>query len=65
MTGFNERVVNPGMKPFKGYWIVVNDSGMSNTSVKDMILEIFKNEASANPSRELKPHGCPRAIATR
>ncbi len=27
MTGFNERVVNPGLKPLKGYWIVVNDSG--------------------------------------
>ncbi len=27
MTGFNERVVNPTFKPFKGYWIVVNDSG--------------------------------------
>jgi len=27
MTGFNERVVNPSFKPFKGYWMVVNDSG--------------------------------------
>jgi subtilisin-like proprotein convertase family protein len=27
MTGFNERVVNPGLKPLKGYWMVVNDSG--------------------------------------
>lgn len=26
MTGFNERVVNPTFKPFKGYWIVANDS---------------------------------------
>jgi hypothetical protein len=25
MTGFNERVVNPTFKPFKGYWLVVND----------------------------------------
>ena len=27
MTGFNTRVVNPGLKPLKGYWIAVNDSG--------------------------------------
>ena len=27
MTGFNMRVVNPSLKPLKGYWITVNDSG--------------------------------------
>jgi hypothetical protein len=27
MTGFNTRVVNPGLKPLKGYWMVINDSG--------------------------------------
>jgi hypothetical protein len=27
MTGFNVRVVNPSLKPLKGYWMVVNDSG--------------------------------------
>ncbi len=27
MTGFNMRVVNPGGKPLKGYWTVVDDSG--------------------------------------
>ncbi|HWQ91222.1 MAG TPA: hypothetical protein VN673_06100 [Clostridia bacterium] len=27
MTGFNNRVVNPGLEPFKGYWMAVNDSG--------------------------------------
>ena len=27
MTGFNTRVVNPGLKPLKGYWIAINDSG--------------------------------------
>ena len=27
MTGFNERVVNPSFKPFKGYWMAINDSG--------------------------------------
>jgi hypothetical protein len=27
ITGFNVRVVNPGLEPFKGYWIAVNDSG--------------------------------------
>jgi subtilisin-like proprotein convertase family protein len=26
MTGFNMRVVNPSLKPLKGYWTVVNDS---------------------------------------
>jgi subtilisin-like proprotein convertase family protein len=30
MTGFNWRVVNPGLKPLKGYWMVINDSGMTN-----------------------------------
>jgi hypothetical protein len=28
MTGFNNRVVNPGLKPLKGYWSVINDSGL-------------------------------------
>jgi hypothetical protein len=27
MTGFNERVVNPGLKPLKGYWIAIKDGG--------------------------------------
>jgi hypothetical protein len=27
MTGFNQRVVNPGLKPLKGYWMAINDSG--------------------------------------
>jgi hypothetical protein len=45
-TGFNERVVNPGMKPFKGYWIVINDSGMINE---------FWQRVSWN---EFTPDGC-------
>jgi subtilisin-like proprotein convertase family protein len=28
MTGFNNRVVNPGQVPFKGYWTVVEDCGL-------------------------------------
>lgn len=27
MTGFNNRVVNPGGQPLKGYWTVIEDSG--------------------------------------
>ena len=27
MTGFNERVVNAALQPYKGYWMAVNDSG--------------------------------------
>jgi subtilisin-like proprotein convertase family protein len=30
MTGFNERVVNPTFQPFKGYWIVISDGGVTN-----------------------------------
>jgi subtilisin-like proprotein convertase family protein len=29
MTGFNNRVVNPGLKPLKGYWTVINDCGLA------------------------------------
>ena len=29
MTGFNERVVNPALTPLKGYWAVINDSGVA------------------------------------
>jgi hypothetical protein len=29
MTGFNNHIVNPGLKPRKGYWVVVNDSGLA------------------------------------
>jgi hypothetical protein len=28
MTGFNNRVVNPAMKPLKGYWTVIDDCGI-------------------------------------
>lgn len=27
MTGFNNHIVNPDLKPYKGYWTVVDDSG--------------------------------------
>ena len=27
MTGFNVRIVNPSLKPLKGYWMAVHDSG--------------------------------------
>ncbi|HEY9173318.1 MAG TPA: hypothetical protein VI136_13615 [Verrucomicrobiae bacterium] len=30
MTGFNNRIVNPGGQPLKGYWVVVDDSGQTN-----------------------------------
>lgn len=30
MTGFNNRVVNPGGQPLRGYWSVVEDSGRTN-----------------------------------
>ncbi|HEY9173314.1 MAG TPA: hypothetical protein VI136_13595 [Verrucomicrobiae bacterium] len=30
MTGFNNRGVNPGGQPLKGYWVVVDDSGQTN-----------------------------------
>jgi hypothetical protein len=30
MTGFNNRIVNPALQPLKGYWTVVNDSGVTN-----------------------------------
>ena len=30
MTGFNNRVVNPGGQPLKGYWMVIDDSGQTN-----------------------------------
>jgi hypothetical protein len=30
MTGFNQRVVNPGLQPLKGYWTVVQDSGIAD-----------------------------------
>jgi hypothetical protein len=29
MTGFNVRIVNPGLAPLKGYWTVINDSGIA------------------------------------
>ena len=29
MTGFNERVVNPDLKPLKGYWAVIHDCGLT------------------------------------
>jgi hypothetical protein len=28
MTGFNNRVVNPGLAPLKGYWTVIHDCGI-------------------------------------
>ena len=28
MTGFNNRIVNPTLQPFKGYWIMIHDSGI-------------------------------------
>jgi len=30
MTGFNNRIVNPGGQPLKGYWTVMEDSGRAN-----------------------------------
>jgi PA14 domain len=30
MTGFNNRIVNPSGQPLKGYWTVIEDSGMTN-----------------------------------
>jgi hypothetical protein len=30
MTGFNTHIVNPALQPYKGYWIVVDDSGRPN-----------------------------------
>lgn len=30
MTGFNNRVVNRSLRPLKGYWIVIHDSGREN-----------------------------------
>jgi hypothetical protein len=29
MTGFNVRIVNPGLAPLKGYWAVIHDSGVA------------------------------------
>ncbi len=29
MTGFNNRIVNPGGQPLKGYWSVIDDSGIA------------------------------------
>jgi len=28
MTGFNNRIVNPTLQPYKGYWMVIHDSGV-------------------------------------
>jgi hypothetical protein len=28
MTGFNNRIVNPGLAPLKGYWAVIHDCGV-------------------------------------
>ena len=30
MTGFNNRIVNPTLQPYKGYWMVIHDSGQWN-----------------------------------
>jgi hypothetical protein len=30
MTGQNNRVVNPGLQPLKGYWTVIEDSGVTS-----------------------------------
>ena len=59
MTGFNERVVNPTIKPFKGYWVVTDDSGhagqlwnkvsWSNSLPTGCSIEVYVRAADARP----------------
>jgi hypothetical protein len=59
MTGFNERVVNPALTPFKGYWIVTEDSGhagqlwnkvsWSNSLPTGCSIEVYVRAADARP----------------
>src|SRR5208283_5258844 len=41
MTGFNERVVNPAMKPLKGYWMAIDDSGVAGEIWKSVSWNAF------------------------
>jgi subtilisin-like proprotein convertase family protein len=59
MTGFNNRIVNPGLKPLRGYWTVVNDSGnagqlwnkvsWSNSIVSGCSVEVHVRAADDRP----------------
>ena len=59
MTGFNEHVVNPGLQPFKGYWMVTDDSGKagqlwnkvswSNSLPTGCLIEVYVRAADARP----------------
>jgi hypothetical protein len=53
MTGFNNRVVNPGLQPLKGYWTVISDSGVSG--------EVW-NRVSWDP---FIPNGCTAEVFVR
>jgi hypothetical protein len=41
MTGFNNRVVNPGLVPLKGYWTVIHDSGVTGEIWKKVSWNAF------------------------
>ena len=58
MTGFNARVVNPSLKPLKGYWMVVNDSGNAGqlwnlvswtSSTNDCTVEVYVRASDDRP----------------
>jgi hypothetical protein len=41
MTGFNQRVVNPGLVPLKGYWTVINDCGVAGELWRGVVWNAF------------------------
>jgi len=47
MTGFNNRVVNSGLKPLKGYWNVIDDSGVAGQAWKSVSWNALATNGSA------------------
>jgi len=45
MTGFNNRIINPSSQPLKGYWTVIEDSGMAGL-VWDRIIWVAPGSGS-------------------